>query len=250
VPDEPHETLQPAVVPRVRGRWRPAVRRLHIWSSRRSRLRRGLVLACVGRRDAKVPPLRLVLARRPVHVLHVSRSAHGDARSWSSSTTVLQTLRQEQAAAVSQQILTVAHAEAAPVPGISPLRAPPAPAMLLQPHVRRVTRERSRFERIERLEPAASIAGPSGPAGPPGLAGPPGRVATVLVRPSASAAASPGAAEPARSAAAALEVVRELRPRAQEQPAPAPDVDELTTQVLRRIERRAIAQRERLGGVV
>jgi hypothetical protein len=70
-----------------------------------------------------------------------------------------------------------------------------------------------------------------------------------LVRSSPAFPPAP-AAEADSPAPGPLGLVREVRSLAPQPPALTPDVDELTTQVLRRIERRAIAQRERLGGVV
>jgi hypothetical protein len=179
----------------------------------------------------------------------VSRSAHIDGRSWSSARTFVQTLQHEQSAAAPPHMLAVTRIAAPPVQASSPPSAT-APTMLLQPVLGRVNRERSHFERVERVPSTAPIAGPRGPAGPPGEPGSLADAAMVLARPIVPAvveASSPQ--EPVRSAPVPLKLVAEnVRPGA-DAPVPAPDVEELTTQVLRRIERRAIAQRERLGGV-
>jgi len=90
-------------------------------------------------------------------------------------------------------------------------------------------------------------AGPRGPDGVPGIPGPAPSLRQVLVLRSSPQAAPPRRPEPAR--AATVDSGPAVRPadRPAPEPLPMPSIDEITTQVIRRIERRATAQRERLA---
>jgi len=147
---------------------------------------------------------------------------------------------------------------AGPVPiRIAPPAAPARPAFRLSLTTRTavVTRLRSSsFERIERqippgprMEAVLHAVAPSNPIealSPRGSAAPPGvqlvvrtAAAAQQARPDLPQAIGPESPRGERGATAA---------QAPAGPAP-PSIDEITTQVIRRIERRAIAQRERLA---
>lgn len=124
----------------------------------------------------------------------------------------------------------------------------PAASAALQPPAA------ARFTRIEQAGPAgqppepargaAALPGRAGAAGPPG---PPGTsAAPTVMRRSPVARPAPARAEPG-PASEALREDAGPRPSAAPAPPPVPDLDDITTQVIRRIERRAIAQRERLA---
>jgi hypothetical protein len=120
----------------------------------------------------------------------------------------------------------------------------------LAPPLREVAARSRRFEPLSRPAAGRPATGPQGPAGPPGPPGNPSAippvalVQTLVRRPPERAAIPPAAA--ADPAASAVTHAAERRPSTPNSPAP-PDLEALTDQVVRRLERRAIAQRERLG---
>jgi len=244
---DPFALLRPVLLTRRGRRWaapprpRPALRSLlravRRWGPPRERIRR----------ECDPSPLGLALARRPLRLLHAAHpriDAHGS----STVTTVLQTLRVERDVLAAAQMPTPARPTAAPAPGA--VRPPSVESLtLVQRVARTLVRESSRFDRLERVETTHAVAGARGPAGPAGPAASAPPLPMPLARPSASAPAPASSLTPAPPGAPALELVPPQPAPAFEQPA-APDVDQITTQVLRRIERRAIAQRERMGGGV
>jgi hypothetical protein len=91
-------------------------------------------------------------------------------------------------------------------------------------------------------------AGRPGPQGVPGVPGPaPGHSTPLVLRSSPPPAAPAGRPEPSPTTTA--DARPDVRPADVPVPAPPPlpSIDEITTQVIRRIERRATAQRERLA---
>ena len=99
--------------------------------------------------------------------------------------------------------------------------------------------------------PPPAAPGPRGEAGgrgPQGVGGPaPDRRPALVLRSNPPSAAAPARPEP--SPTATVDAPPAVRPadRPAVVPPPMPSIDEITTQVIRRIERRATAQRERLA---
>jgi hypothetical protein len=149
--------------------------------------------------------------------------------------------------------------------GVPVPRAPRAPASAAAPLP--LAHAVARLERIAltstiRVESAAppglpgapppAAAGPRGEAGGRGPQGVPGSAPgrprpALVVRSSRPRAEPPGRPEPPPTVTA--DALRAVRPAGESAmaPPPMPGIDEITTQVIRRIERRATAQRERLA---
>jgi hypothetical protein len=112
----------------------------------------------------------------------------------------------------------------------------------------------TRFRRLEapplqgtqpadgRPQVAMGAAGPAGSRGPRGATGATAR--PLVLR---SAPSQPARTHQSPGASAAMVSVIEEPASPLRQPVEAPDLDEIANQVIRRIERRAVAQRERLA---
>lgn len=213
------------------------------------RLRRPPALSLAGRRRIEAGrPVTTVLALRPRPLREVAVLRHADLRGWVLSRVVRRVLRFSDAGPVA---ITHIHPAAAALSRGEPARRRETRLQIVHRPHSTMTRETQRLERAGSAvaEPGAGppgSAGPAGPRGEPGTRGADARGMVVLRRPPArlEPAAAPGPAAPLAQG-----------PRATaERPAPVgaaltpSDLDALTHQVIRRIERRAIAQRERLGG--
>lgn len=132
---------------------------------------------------------------------------------------------------------------AAPAERRAPERVPPVERVHTRLRV-----EQLRVERHLRTETFSTVptSAPRGPRGAPRLPGP--ALTLVHAAPAAAPAVTPAVSE---SLTAPVEVLPAARPAPRADPVAfsVPDVDALASQVLDRIERRAIAQRERMGRI-
>jgi hypothetical protein len=210
--------------------------------------RRSWLRPIAGARRVRVAPVGAILALRPRRTLVRSQSSYALAR-------VTQIVRNVaspvllRSAGVVYLSATATRTEA--VRGTARHRPPRRDARRESPAARAHTRvlvERKLVERLLRAEATSVFRSPvlRGPIGPQG---PAGRVLT-LVRNSAplAPAAAAEADELPATAADRLEVSQASSGPASFGAA-APDVEVLALQVLDRIERRAVAQRERMGRI-
>ena len=191
----------------------------------------------------RAAPRRLELRPRPLAlVLALRRSIH---HHWT-TTSVVERGRSGPPS-VRLTLVTAVHG---PSPaGLAPAVPPALPPTALR-SVLTVLERSATLRRLVVLRPARTAPGPTGPAGPMGPLGPRAPVPPPMVVRTVTAAPAPAAPPEAGATAAEAHAgpVERVQHPASRTPAPAAaDLDEITTQVLRRIERRAIAQRERMG---
>lgn len=192
-----------------------------------------------------------VLARRP-RGLRLTAVQHIYIRNWSHGSLVKRVTLAHTGGPVS--IVTIDTGGPVSIVTIRPERAVAGPISTVT-DLRRTTILKARTlqtttlvaSRAERVEPGP--AGARGEAGPTGATGRPGPTGVPPVTPAMTLATAGAAGYPAPQA-----IVRAAPHSSFTPPARAPsasptaaDLDALTTQVIRRIERRAIAQRERMG---
>lgn len=245
------EGLRPGSIRRSgrawRPRWRPSARPLPTaGGSRRFGLLRG------GRRPYRPRGIGRVLARRmaPTRV----QVLIGRAKAPAPVPAQLRTLTLSRVLPTGPAIIRV--------PAPSGPRAPASAAAPLPLAVALARLERIVLTSTIRVESAAppglpgapppAAAGPRGEAGGRGPQGVPGSAPgrprpALVVRSNPPRAAAPGPSDPPLTATA--DAPRAVRPAGEPAvaPPPVPSIDEITTQVIRRIERRATAQRERLA---
>lgn len=171
-----------------------------------------------------------LLARPAAGVLRIERTA--------TSRTILRTTVVVAEAPIAGY-RTSRDAQARPIAGYRPLVGGGGRVVAVGGGHRRI--EAPRPPADTRIAPAAALVGSAGARGP---AGPPGAGGIVMVRRSAAPSSRPAEAGPAPVAAPA-EAGRVVPALAA--PAAQPDLDEIASQVIRHIERRAVAQRERLA---
>lgn len=184
-----------------------------------------------------------VLARRP-RGLHVTANQHISIRSWSNASLVKRITHAQTGGPVS--IVTVRPERAARAP-TSTTTAFERTTILRARTLQTTTMVAARAARVEPGPAGArGEVGRTGPAGPPGRAWVPPSMPSM---PSMTLATTSAARHPTPDASIHAAAAPSFAPPASSSSpaATAADLDSLTTQVIRRIERRAIAQRERMG---
>jgi len=204
----------------------------------------------VGRRELRSSSLGAILARRRAHT-----RVHHNAITKTRMTQVVTA-----AAPLTVRTAGVVYLAVAAAPGrvrhLLPAgwstdgRVPPVVPPLARPLVQSIV-QRERLVQHTRTEQTAGQRGPAGPAGPAGAEGPATPAPPPLVlRHAAPPPVLAASGESGIVLAAPPGTVELLPPPAAPQlAAPAPTVDVLAAQVLEQIERRAIAQRERMGRI-
>lgn len=216
--------------------WRPVLRRF------RSR-RAWRIGVAVDRRAVRPLPLGLTLALTPSRTTVRATSTFARVTNLvHHHSTVLRSAAPVYTLTTAQRGYTGPRTVAPPSHGV-PARVPPVERVHTRLRV-----EQLRSERHLRTETMPSVQMPA-PHGPRGAQGPPGKALTLVH------------AAPATTSAATPAMSETLPAPAEAQPSPAPPVvpepvafslphvDALASQVLDRIERRAIAQRERMGRI-
>jgi hypothetical protein len=243
-------TLRPASLTSAGGGWRPRLRTLPALASspRRRRAIGDWRPSTWDRRDAEVwrPALVVALARTRSHV-----SYYWSAGTPPTVTVVVSPPNWGVGGRTLSMRRTLVHVAGAP-PQTTPSPIAPIP----RPVLRRGGLEKQRgvlhVGRVHR----SVVAGPDGRPGPMGPTGPPGPsahggprtgpIGVVRVLPLSPAPMRQGRADSQAAPADLSAVTPPARPFG-DAVVPPPNLDQVTTEVIRRIERRAVAQRERLG---